>query len=122
MIIFCADCNFQKVIRLLPVFSMALTSSVHQILLRNGSGLVLSTLLADILSLGILLYFIFMVIYPAAKSRLIFRKMMQEVGGPKKHWLWGDVKEVRSQTKLKNTLQPKDIWHAISIICLLHLV
>ena len=64
-------------------------------LIQKGSGIFMSTLLADCLVLAFITFFIFSAIYPRAQSLMNFRKMMNAVGGPKQHWFWGDVKKVR---------------------------
>ena len=62
--------------------------------LQNGSGFFLPTLLADFLTLVILVCLITMLVFKPLKNMVEFRSMAKQIGGPKGHWFWGDVKLV----------------------------
>ena len=80
---------------------MTVTDFIREKILQHGSGIFLSTLLADILTLVILVCLITMLVYPAAKNMIELRAMANQVGGPKSHWFWGDVKQVTNKLNLQ---------------------
>ena len=74
---------------------MTSSSLFQKVLLKEGNGFVMSTLLSDILGLILISLLTMYAVLPAVKSRIRYRKMTKLIGGPKGHWFWGDVKKVR---------------------------
>ena len=70
------------------------TFILFQHLLSSESGFLLPSLFADVLALIIFFYVLVAVLFPGINYLKEFKTMTEDIGGPKPHWLLGNVLEV----------------------------